>query len=88
MTDVPSPAGKPPPSPNGSMRLPWEGALYSAVSALEKRAEEAERERDEMVLVNHKLRKDLYACRERLDNWKLRQEAWHRERAELLRRSE
>lgn len=87
MSDVPSPAGKTAqPEHNGLAKMPWESALYEAVRALEHRAREAERERDEMALVNHKLRRDLALSRERLENWKLRQAAWRRERDELLRR--
>jgi len=66
--------------------MPWESALYDAVRALERRATEAERERDRLILRVHKLEKALWECRQRLENWQLRQNAWRQERAELLRR--
>ena len=87
--EIPSPAGTGPPAPpphDGPVRLPWESALYDAVRALEQRAREAERERDRLILRVHKLEGQLRECRTRLENWKLRREAWRRERAELLRR--
>jgi len=86
--EIPSPAGarRPPePSRDGLGGLPWESALYDAVRALEVRVVAAERERDELALSNSKLRRDLALCRERLENWRLRQAAWRRERDELLR---
>jgi len=70
---------------NGPVKLPWEDALYDAVRALERRLSEAEAERDQLVMECHLLRKQLRACRERLQNWQLRQQAWRRERAEILR---
>lgn len=87
--EIPSPAGtrrQAEPSRNGPAKLPWESALYEAVAALEHRAEEAEAERDRLVLENHVLRKQLREARSRLENWKLRQESWRRERAEILGR--
>jgi DNA-binding transcriptional regulator YiaG len=79
VSQIPSPAGER--QHNG---LPWESALYEAVRALEGRAVRAERERDEMALSNQQLRAKLAACRERLQNWELRRQAWTRERRTLL----
>jgi len=87
--EIPSPAGSRPPAEpfqNGPVRLPWESALYDAVRALELRTADAEQERDRLILRVHKLEGQLRDCRARLENWKLRQDAWRRERAELLRR--
>lgn len=86
--DVPSPAPKrplqaQPANRNGLSALPWEGALYAAVSALEAQLDASRKE-------NLQLRAQLAHAREWARksnrNWKLRQEAWHRERAELLAR--
>ena len=87
MSDVPSP-------PNGDeipatagrrpTKLPWEDALFEAVRKNEQRLHELEREKTELVLENHRLRRALRICRERLENWKLRQNAWRRERDQLL----
>lgn len=87
--EIPSPAGvrRPAePSRNGPTQLPWESAIYEAVRALERRVEEAERERDQLVMENHVLRKRLRESRERLANWELRRQAWRREREEVMRR--
>lgn len=89
--EIPSPAGRrrpAPRSPEGPSGLPWEGALYAAVAALERRAEAAERERNELLVFNHQLRKALREARGRLENWELRRQAWKRERDELLQRLE
>lgn len=90
--EIPSPAGKRRPTPrsseNGPVQLPWEGALYAAVQALERRAAEAEAEQQRLFLVNQGLQRRLEECRGRLENWQLRQAAWRRERDELLQRLE
>ena len=86
---IPSPAGqRRQAEPVRDGQLPWESALYDAVGRLEQRAVAAERERDEMALANQQLRSKLAACRERLENWELRRQAWTRERNQLLRRLE
>lgn len=87
--DVPSPAGQrrpAEPSRDGLTGMPWESALYDAVRALERRVNAAEAERDKLVLEVHMLNQKVWDARRRLENWQLRQQAWHRERDELLRR--
>ena len=92
---VPSPALRravqaEPAERHGLSRLPWEGALHSAVSALEAqlllcRQENAELRRD-ISQLNAQLSKGRAWARTTAENWKLRQQAWHRERDELLAR--
>lgn len=72
------------PSSREMGRPPWDVALLANVRALEGRLAEAEAERSELLLANHQLSTKLRVCRERLENWKLRQQAWGRERDELL----
>ena len=92
--DVPSPAERPvqaePAERNGLSPLPWEGALYSAVSALEAQLVACRTENAELLLtvsqLNAKLSKARAWARTTSENWKLRQQAWHRERDELLAR--
>lgn len=87
-SNVPSPAGATAdaaaPSPNGMQKLPWESALYAAVREREAEIEKLRRERAELLLANHRQREALRQARGRLENWKLRQAAWRRERAHLL----
>ena len=74
---------------NGSREMgkpPWDVALLANVRALEARVTDAENERTQLLVDNHQLNQKLRQCRERLENWKLRQAAWHRERDELLQR--
>ena len=77
--EIPSPASH-------RTGMPWESALYDAVGRLEARAVEAERENERLIVRVHRLEHALRECRTRLENWKLRQEAWRRERGELLAR--
>jgi len=82
-----------PPEPaqrNGLSALPWEGALYAAVSALEaqlhaSRSENAELRRD-ISQLQARLTKARAWARTSNENWALRQRAWRTERAELLAR--
>lgn len=93
--DVPSPADRRPVQAahaerDGLSPLPWEGALYSAVRALEAQLLACRQENAELHLavsqLNARLTKARAWARQSSDNWKLRQHAWHRERAELLAR--
>jgi hypothetical protein len=86
--DVPSPAARrpvqtEPAERNGLSTLPWDGALFAAVSALEAQLDTCRKE-------NAQLRVQLSHAREWARksnaNWALRREAWHRERSELLAR--
>ena len=86
--DVPSPATEVIPAANGMRKPPCETALYKAVAAKDAEIEELRRERAELLLQNHKLRASLRTARERLENWKLRQASWRRERAALLERAQ
>jgi chromosome segregation ATPase len=95
--DVPSPApSRPvqaePADRNGLTSLPWEGALFGAVRALEAqlnacRTENAQLHRD-LSQLNRRLYKARIWARDSNERWKLRQQAWRRERAELLARLE
>lgn len=94
MSDVPSPAKRAvqaePAQRNGISNLPWEGALFAAMSALEAQLDACRKENAELLSANALLTARLYKGRvwaqTQTDNWKLRQQAWHRERAELLAR--
>lgn len=90
MSDVPSPGRRsaPPaePSRNGPAQLPWESALYGAVAALEDRLAACNRAHAELRAELEIERARVRECRSRLENWKLRQAAWARERNELLER--
>ena len=72
--------------PDENGKPPWKTALYVAVQAAEQRATELEADKAQLLLENHTLRNALRECRGRLENWKIRQETWRRERDELLRR--
>jgi hypothetical protein len=63
----------------GITRLPWESALFAAVEKLEEDLRVCKGERA-------KLQAQVVDLRHRLENWHARQEAWRRERAELLER--
>ena len=80
----PSPATSP--NGGGAMKMPWESALYVAVAALEDRLAEARLHYAELQADLAVERAKLRECRGRLENWKLRQQAWQRERQELLKR--
>lgn len=71
---------------NVPRQMPWETALYDAVSKVEDRLAEARRlyaeQKAELMAERAKVRE----ARRRLENWKLREAGWHAERAELLRR--
>lgn len=91
MSDIPSPERAllqppPPASSNGSFKPPWESALYTAVAALEDRLAEARVHYAELLADLAVERAKTREARGRLENWKLRQQAWNRERAELLAR--
>lgn len=88
MTHVPSPERSqlPPPPLATPFKPPWESALYTAVAALEDRLAEARRLYAELLADLAVERAKTRECRGRLENWKLRQQAWQRERAELLAR--
>lgn len=92
--EIPSPAQRPvqtrAPERDGLAPLPWQGALLSAVSAMEAdlnacRAENAQL-RSENTQLRARLAKGRIWARTTAENWKLRQQAWHRERDELLAR--
>jgi hypothetical protein len=61
----------------GITRLPWESALFAAVEKLEDDLRACKGERA-------KLQARVVALQHQLENWRLRQDAWQRERAELL----
>ena len=63
----------------GITRLPWESALFAAVEKLEEELRTCKGERA-------KLQARVVDLNRRLENWQARQEAWRRERAELLGR--
>jgi hypothetical protein len=92
--DVPSPAKRPvqaePADRHGLSALPWEGALYSAVHGLEAQLRASRSEIAELQRTNAQLRATLAKARAWArtsnENWKLRQQAWRRERTELLAR--
>jgi hypothetical protein len=84
VNDVPSPAQQA--EHNGMRRLPWEDALYTAVSGLEQQLADCHRERAETLAALTLERKRVGEARRRLENWKLRQAAWTTERTELLER--
>jgi chromosome segregation ATPase len=69
-----------------NFKMPWESALYQAVARMEDRLAEARRHYAELQADLAVERARLAECRGRLENWKLRQQAWQRERAELLAR--
>jgi len=71
--DVPSPAG------SRLAKPPWQDALFAAVDA-------KARENAELRATIAQLNARLYRANEARERWKLRQQAWHRERAELLAR--
>lgn len=70
--------------------LPWHSALYQAVRALEAQLDASRKEVVELRVANSQLNAQLQKARtwarNSNANWKLRREAWHRERDELLRR--
>lgn len=93
--DVPSPAARrpvqaEPAERNGLSALPWHSALYQAVRALEAQLDACRKENTELHItvsqLSARLTKARHWARESNERWRLRQEAWHRERAELLRR--
>lgn len=93
--DVPSPAARrpvqaEPADRNGLSPLPWQSALYAAVRALEAQLDACRKENTELRVANSQLHARLEKAREWArksnGNWRLRQQAWHRERDELLRR--
>lgn len=87
--DVPSPARAVQTKPaerHGLSPLPWESALYSAVSALEAELLACRKENAELHADIAQLRARLAQARKVHANWLLRRDAWHRERAELLAR--
>lgn len=83
----------PAPRPRGDLRpagierngkLPWSSALLAAQKAQARRLEETEAEVIGLKVTVRTLQQRLHDARDRLENWKLRQEAWRRERAELI----
>lgn len=86
---TPSPARRQAePSRNGMASPPWDQALLASVRNLERRVVEAETGRTEALDAAQHAQAKLRECRRRLENWKLRQQAWTEERSELLRRLE
>lgn len=86
--ETPSPATRravqaQPAERNGLARLPWEGALFAAVSELEAQLVAC---RKENATLRARLSHAREWARKSNENWALRREAWHRERAELLAR--
>ena len=61
----------------GITRFPWESALFSVVEKLEDELRACKGERA-------KLQARVVDLQRRLENWQLRQQAWQRERDELL----
>jgi regulator of replication initiation timing len=91
---TPSPADRPVQAEHaerhGLSKLPWESALFASVSELEAQLHACRKENAELQLANSQLRATLTKARawarHSNENWGLRQQAWHRERAELLAR--
>jgi len=85
--EIPSPASRRPVEPasrvSGPTQPPWAEALLGAVRA---RLERVERENAELHHVVAQLNARLYRANQARERWLLRQQAWHRERAELLER--
>lgn len=75
---------------NGLAALPWQSALYEAVRGLEAQLDACRKENTELHVavsqLNARLNKAREWARGSNERWGLRQEAWHRERAELLAR--
>ena len=67
---------------------PWSQALLAAVRKLEAERDELQQQLASSQLAVSQLRSRLQQARTQLDNWRLRHEAWRRERAELLARLE
>ena len=93
--DVPSPAPRrpvqaEPAERDGLSALPWHSALYQAVQGLEAQLDTCRKENTELHVavsqLNARLAKARHWARESNERWRLRQEAWRRERAELLAR--
>ena len=74
---------------DGLTRLPWESALYASLRALEADLDACRKENAELHLtvsqLHARLNKARAWARTSQENWKLRQQAWHRERNELLK---
>lgn len=68
---------------SGNGTKPWDEGLLAATRAAEARLELARREYGLLLVENRKLKHQLAEARRRLENWKVRQEAWRRERAGL-----
>ena len=75
---------------DGFTALPWQSALYEAVRGLEAQLDACRKENAELRFAVSQLSSTLTKARAwartSSENWKLRQQAWHRERAELLAR--
>lgn len=85
MSEIPEPS-VPEPGHNGMITLPWETALFAAVANLEERLADCNRTRAEALAELSTERARVREARRRLENWKLRQNAWTSERTELLER--
>lgn len=82
-----------PQHPSGGLsKLPWEGALYTALRQLEGDLADAQAQIAELRAANSQLHSQLQRARTwartKTENWKLRQDAWRVERRELLDRLE
>jgi len=91
--EVPSPAARravqtSPAERDGLAPLPWQSALYDAVRALEARLNKCRRENARLMADISQLNARLYRANQARERWQLRQQAWHRERAELVARLE
>lgn len=87
---VPSPARRPaPPRPDGPARPGFDAVLFAALRAQLARVERENAELHVTVAqLNGTLAKARAWARTSNENWRLRQQAWHRERDELLARTD
>jgi len=85
--EVPSPAARRAVQTTSAERdglapLPWQSALYDAVRALEARLNKCRRENARLMADISQLNARLYRANQARERWQLRQQAWHRERAD------
>lgn len=89
--EIPSPADRrpvqaEPAERHGLTRLPWESALFETMRELEAQLNICREENVRLRLADTQLKAKLRHAHHLLDNWRLRREAWVRERRELLDR--